>query len=89
MNAVPPPDTFLQSLDRVALGTRAKVVAIQWASLADGEARRLRHLGFDTGAIVEPLHCGPFGRDPIAVRVGRMTVALRRSHARVISVQAE
>jgi ferrous iron transport protein A len=36
---------------------------------------------------VEPLHLGPFGRDPIAIRVGRMTVAIRRKHAGVIQVQ--
>jgi len=35
---------------------------------------------------VESLHRGPFGRDPIAVRVGRMTVAIRRAHARAIHV---
>jgi ferrous iron transport protein A len=32
------------------------------------------------------LHLGPFGRDPIAIRVGRMTVAIRRKHAAAISV---
>jgi ferrous iron transport protein A len=35
---------------------------------------------------VELLHHGPVGRDPIACRVGRMTVALRRAHAAAISV---
>ena len=35
---------------------------------------------------VEPLHLGPFGRDPLAVRVGRMTVAIRRAHARAVRV---
>jgi ferrous iron transport protein A len=43
------------------------------------KACRLRHFGFDEGVTVEPLHLGPFGRDPIAIRVGRMTVAIRRS----------
>ena len=50
-----------------------------------------RHFGFDEGITVEPLHLGPFGRDPIAIRVGRMTVAIRRRHAgavRVIPAQA-
>jgi ferrous iron transport protein A len=37
--------------------------------------------------MVEPLHLGPFGRDPIAIRVGRMTVAIRRRHACAIHVQ--
>ena len=45
--------------------------------------------GFDEGVAVEPLHLGPFGRDPLAVRVGRMTVAIRRSHARAVKVTTE
>jgi ferrous iron transport protein A len=36
--------------------------------------------------MVEPLHSGPVGRDPLAVRVGRMTVAIRRTHARAVRV---
>ena len=40
----------------------------------------------DWDVLVEPLHLGPFGRDPMAVRVGRMTVAIRRKHARAINV---
>ena len=47
-------------------------------ALGESEASRLRHFGFDEGVSVEPLHLGPFGRDPLAVRVGRMTVAIRR-----------
>jgi len=73
-------------LDRLALGTRARVASVDWAALDHGEACRLRHFGFDEGVTVEPLHLGPFGRDPIAVRVGRMTVAIRRKHASAISV---
>jgi ferrous iron transport protein A len=36
--------------------------------------------------VVEPLHQGPIGRDPLAVRVGRMTVAIRRTHAQAVRV---
>ena len=68
------------------MGTRARIAAIDWAGLDEGEARRLRHFGFDEGVTVEPLHLGPFGRDPIAIRVGRMTVAIRRKHAGAIRV---
>jgi ferrous iron transport protein A len=77
----------LTSLDLLKVGTRARVSAIDWALLEDGEACRLRDFGFDEGVTVEPLHLGPFGRDPIAIRVGRMTVAIRRRHAGAISVQ--
>jgi ferrous iron transport protein A len=43
-------------------------------------------IGTKACVAVEPLHLGPFGRDPIAIRVGRMTVAIRRKHAAAISV---
>jgi len=73
-------------LDRLKVGTRARVVGVDWPALDEGEACRLKHFGFEEDVIVEPLHLGPFGRDPIAVRVGRMTVAIRRRHAGAISV---
>ena len=74
------------SLDRLPIGTKARVTFLDWDILEQAEACRLKHFGFDEGVIVEPLHMGPFGRDPIAVRVGRMTVAIRRKHAGAISV---
>ena len=84
MNAPFHPDTI--RLDRLPLGTRARVASVDWAALDQTEANRLRQFGFDEGVTVEPLHLGPFGRDPIAVRVGRMTVAIRRKHAGAIGV---
>ena len=84
MNAHFQPDTI--SLDRLAVGTKAHVAGIDWASLDQSEANRLRNFGFDEGVAVEALHLGPFGRDPIAIRVGRMTVAIRRKHAGAVRV---
>ncbi len=75
-------------LDQLKLGTRAQIMAIDWESLGDSEANRLRHFGFDEGVSIEPLHLGPFGRDPLAVKVGRMTVAIRKAQARAVKVQA-
>ena len=43
--------------------------------------RRLLELGFVEGARVELLHEGLFGRDPIALKVDDMRVALRRHEA--------
>lgn len=76
-------------LDQLKLGMRARIAGIDWASLDAGDASRLRHFGFDEGVAVQPLHLGPFGRDPLAVRVGRMTVAIRKSHARAVRVVPE
>lgn len=50
----------------------------------DEMERRLIEMGFIEGAPVEILHEGPFGRDPIAVRVGNATVAMRRRDALAI-----
>ena len=76
-------------LDQLKLGTRARIAAIDWSALGEKEASRLRHFGFDEGVSVEPLHLGPFVRDPLAIRVGRMTVAIRRSHAKAVKVTTE
>ncbi|MGN6123561.1 MAG: FeoA family protein [Sphingomonas oligoaromativorans] len=75
-------------LDQLPLNRPARVLAIAWADLADTAAKRLRELGFDEGVTVEAVHVSPFGKDPIACRVGRMTVALRRAQAQAISVEA-
>jgi ferrous iron transport protein A len=74
-------------LDQLPLRQAATISAIEWGALRPSEARRLRELGLDEGVRVETLHLGPFGRDPIACLVGRMTIALRRAHAAAISVR--
>jgi ferrous iron transport protein A len=84
MNA--PFNPQVMTLDRLPVGAKARVASIEWELLDEGEACRLRHFGFDSGVTVEPLHLGPFGRDPIAIRVGRMTVAIRRKHATAVRV---
>ena len=57
-------------------------LTIPWGEME----RRLLEMGFVEGARVEILHEGPFGRDPLAVRVDDITVALRRRDADVILV---
>lgn len=75
-------------LDTLPIGQRARVIAVDWSLLAPDEAQRLQALGVDVGARVAVAHRGVFGgRDPIALTVGRMTVALRRSHARAMAVE--
>ena len=65
---------------------RSTVAAVDWAALSVPEARRLRELGFDEGVGVEVLHRATLGKGPIACRIGRMTVALRRAVAGAIHV---
>lgn len=72
------------TLDQLPYRRPAAVARVDWAALTEPEQRRLRNLGLDEGVEVEALHGGPFGRDPMAVRIGRMTLAMRRVHAQVI-----
>ncbi|MDE0877400.1 MAG: FeoA family protein [Sphingomonas bacterium] len=76
------------SLESLPRHQRATVATIDWARLAVPEARRLRELGFDEGVSVEVLHRARLGQGPIACRIGRMTVALRRAVAGAIHVSA-
>ena len=49
--------------------------------------RRLLEIGFVDGAHFQILHEGLIGRDPIAVRLDDMRVALRRRDAKAILVK--
>ncbi len=76
------------TLDLLPAGQSARIVSVDWSRLVDEEARRLRALGVDDGARVKVSHKGVFGgADPIALVVGRMTVALRRAHASAMEVE--
>jgi ferrous iron transport protein A len=77
------------TLDKLPIGQNARIVAVDWTALVDEEAQRLRALGIDVGAKVALAHRGILaGSDPIALTIGRMTVALRRAHARAMEVEA-
>jgi ferrous iron transport protein A len=76
------------TLDLLPVGQPARIAAVEWSLLVDEEAQRLRALGVDVGAKVSVAHRGIIGgRDPIAIAIGRMTVALRRAHARAMQVE--
>jgi ferrous iron transport protein A len=84
-------------LGSVQLGFKGRISAIQSANGSDHSVSRsdrpvedlesrLIELGFVEGAAVEVLHEGLLGRDPIAVRVDGVTIALRRREAMAIIV---
>lgn len=74
-------------LDELTPGQSAQITQVDWTQLSDNEGRRLRALGVDEGQCVTVRHRGVFfGRDPIALELGRVTIAIRRMHARIISV---
>ncbi len=74
-------------IERLSPGEVATIAAIDRAGLDPLTAQRLHELGFDEGVDVELLHRAPFGGDPLAVRVGNMTVALRKAMARLIEIE--
>ncbi len=75
------------TLDQLGFDTPATIAGVDWPALSEGDAKRLRNLGVDEGVAIETLHGAPFGRDPLAIRIGRMQVALRLAQARAISVE--
>ncbi|MEG3088858.1 FeoA family protein [Sphingomonas sp. PB4P5] len=74
------------SLEKLPRHAHATVAQIDWTKLSLPEARRLRELGFDEGVDIEMLHRSRFGKGPIACRIGRMTVAMRRAVAASVRV---
>lgn len=89
------PDANARYLSEGLPGDRGVIVSVHPHDDARGGLtveeleRRLLELGFVEGAAVEVLHEGLFGRDPMAVKLDDMRVALRRREARAIEVKFE
>lgn len=75
-------------IDQLAAGVPAVIVRIDRAACGDPVWCRLHEMGFDEGVDIEVLHKAPLG-DPIALRVGNMTIALRRAQAALIEVELQ
>jgi ferrous iron transport protein A len=86
--------TDIRSSQPLGLAKRGYSGVIQHLAVSDAASAldghelesRLIELGFVEGARVEVLHEGIVGRDPIAVRVENVTIALRRREAMAIIV---
>jgi ferrous iron transport protein A len=79
-------------LTELASGTPARIVAVtpgDESATPLGVGRRLADLGFLPGEVVRILARGLLARDPIAVRVGTGTFALRLFEAACVRVQPE
>jgi ferrous iron transport protein A len=80
------------TLDALALGAYGTVVHVSPGDAADdgaGLARRLMELGFVPGEKVRLLKRGMPGGEPLAIKVGNSTFALRRFEAALISIQPD
>jgi len=80
-----------QGLDQMPLHARALVTDLRPAGDAQERAivLRLLEIGFLPGELVQVVARGGLGGDPIAVRVGQATFALRRREASLVRVRAE
>jgi ferrous iron transport protein A len=82
----------LTTLDTLPVGKSGTVIHLAPGSQADAGvdvSRRLMELGFVPGERIRMLKRGVPGGDPMAVRVGESTFALRRFEAALISIQPE
>ena len=78
-------------LDRLARHVPARVVDLQPNADADSQdvVLRLMEIGFLPGESVQIIAAGFPGSDPLAVRVGQATFALRRHEASLVQVSVE
>lgn len=80
------------TLDALQVGASATVTQVAPGDVADDGAnlsRRLMELGFVPGEKIRMLKRGMPGGEPLAIRVGNSTFALRRFEAALISIQPE
>lgn len=78
------------ALAEAAPGQTLEVVGLQPPALAGGDAwqQQLADLGFTPGERAVVMRRGWPGADPLAVRIGSSTFALRRAEAGCVLVQA-
>ena len=72
------------TLAELRMGRTARVKAVA-TSDADLELK-LREVGFSEGDEVELVGRGPFGGQPLAVRLNRTVAAMRRAEAQAIAI---
>ena len=84
-----PTDQAPSRLSELAVDETAYVAAVDAPRHAAGTAlgQRLSELGFFVGERLRVVARGPFGGEPIAVRVGTSTFALRRHEAECVRIE--
>jgi ferrous iron transport protein A len=91
MNKLTSPRSSANTLDTLKVGSSATVVDVAVSDKMQAQdglnlTRRLKEIGFVKGESVRILHRGYFGGEPIAVRIGQSTFALRRFEAALIGI---
>ncbi len=76
-------------LSDLKIGDQATIQGFDTSRVDDQEFAadledRLLEIGFEEGLAVEVLHKGSIGGDPLAVKIGTITLALRKMEAAAI-----
>ena len=83
-----PNRSALLTLDQTPIGQRCVVRDVHSPTAAPEWARWLDEIGFVPGEQVTLMARGAIGGDPLVVRVGTSTFALRRAEAACVQVEA-
>ncbi len=91
MSSLPSKQASATRLNQLKVGDSGVVVDVEDQANAGSDSsfnitRRLKELGFVNGEAVKILHKGYFGGEPLAVRIGQSTFALRNFEAALIGV---
>ncbi|MFZ6722860.1 FeoA family protein [Undibacterium sp. Ji49W] len=91
MHDLPFEQAGAMTLNQMKVGDSGIVLDVQDQDHAKSDSafnitRRLKELGFVKGEPVKVLHKGYFGGEPLAVRIGQSTFALRNFEAALIGV---
>lgn len=86
--AAPATATGPQALDAAATGLPCRVLAVHTPDAQPDWGRWLAEIGFLPGEAVTVTARSVWGGDPMVVRVGQSTFALRRAEAACVEVEA-
>ena len=75
------------NLDQAPLSAVMRVARVRVLAGQEDQARQLEEIGFLPGEPVRVMSRGGWGGDPLAVRVGLSTFALRRDEAACIELE--
>lgn len=79
----------IRDLGRLRPGDSGRIAGLAAIALPPEQEQRLLRMGFAEDARIEVRHEGPVGRDPIAVKVDGIIIALRRRDAEAILVEVD
>lgn len=78
-----------RTLGSLRPGQTCRVIGLAGQALSPELEERLLRMGFAEDAAIEVRHEGLFGRDPMAVKVDGVILALRRREADTILVEVD